>query len=564
MNKIVIYELRFEECVKMNKIYLLLRKNFKDKLLRKALAFVMLLFFNFNIFSEIVPDPASIGTKVTKTASGIDQIDIAAPNKNGTSYNSLKELQVSEQGLILNNNKHVAVNTQTAGLVARNRNLDNGVAANLIITEVTGKNRTNINGIVEVAGQRADLVMANRNGIYVNGGGFLNTDRVTLTTGSLQMKDGNLVAIDVSQGHIGIGEKGVDALSLTDLELLGKTIDIAGVIKASKETRVLVSAGGQTYEYRTKEVKSKGETYRGIAVDGKAAGSMYAGKIDIISNDKGAGVNTKGDLVSVDDITLTANGDITTNKVNAGKQVTYKSTKKVRMKGETTAGKKVQVKAKETEIDAKVVTGYLEKALGEKAIEIESEKTSITSKIEANGRVEIKSKETRNTGEILATEKIEVTGNKLNNNSGEIRSNSKIDINVKDTSNVKGYILSDGLTKEDVKKEEENKEQQNNENIKNKEIGINITGTLDNTQGVIRGREISIGGNIKGNSKGKIDSIGALTLNGKVIDNRNGIIKGNIKKLNADRLINDNGQLLSNEKIEGIIKETSNIRGEIS
>ena len=43
---------------------------------------------------------------------------------------------------------------------------------------------------------------------------------------------------------------------------------------------------------------------------------------------KGAGVNTKGDLVSVDDITLTANGDITTNKVNAGKQVTYKKYKR--------------------------------------------------------------------------------------------------------------------------------------------------------------------------------------------------------------------------------------------
>ncbi|WP_158612586.1 hypothetical protein, partial [Leptotrichia sp. OH3620_COT-345] len=56
----------------------------------------------------------------------------------------------------------------------------------------------------------------------------------------------------------------------------------------------------------------------------------------------------------------------------------------------------------------------------------------------------------------------------------------------------------------------------------------------------------------------------ALTLTGKIIDNKNGIIKGNIKKINADKLINDEGQLLSNEKIEGIIKETSNIRGEIS
>ena len=392
--------------MKKNRAFEGLSEYFKDRILQKTIAFVMLLFFNFNIFADIVPDPASIGTKVTKTASGVDQIDIAAPNKNGTSYNSLKELQVSEQGLILNNNKNVVINTQIAGLVVRNRNLDNGIEANLIITEGTGKNKTNINGIVEVAGKRADLVMANRNGIFVNGGGFLNSDRVTLTTGSLQMKDGDLVAIDVSQGHIGIGEKGIDALSLTDLELLGKTIDIAGVIKASKETRVMVSAGGQTYQYKTKEVKSKGETYSGIAVDGKAAGSMYAGKIDIISNDKGAGVNTKGDLVSVDDVVLTANGDITTNKVNAGKKVVYKTPKKVRIKGETTSGKKVQIKAKETEINAKVITGYLEEALGEKAFEIESDKTKITSKIEVQGKVDIKSKETENKGEVFATEKI--------------------------------------------------------------------------------------------------------------------------------------------------------------
>ncbi|WP_158612574.1 hypothetical protein, partial [Leptotrichia sp. OH3620_COT-345] len=98
---------------------------------------------------------------------------------------------------------------------------------------------------------------------------------------NLDIREGDLVGIDVSQGHIGIGERGVDALSLSDLELLSKTIDIAGIIKASKETRVLISTGGQRYEYRTKEVKSKGETYKGIAVDGKAAGSMYAGKIDI-------------------------------------------------------------------------------------------------------------------------------------------------------------------------------------------------------------------------------------------------------------------------------------------
>ena len=426
---------------------------------------------------------------------------------------------------------------------------------------MTGKNRTNINGTVEVAGKKADLVMANRNGVYVNGGNFLNTDRVTLTTGSLEMKNGDLVAINVSQGQIGIGEKGLNALNLTELELLGKTIDVSGVIKASKETRLLVSAGGQTYEYKTKEVKSKGETYKGIAIDGKSVGSMYAGKIDIISNDKGAGVNTKGDLVSVDDIVITANGDITTAQVDSGKDLKYKTTQKVKMNGKTTVAKKVKVKARETEINAKVVTGYLEKALGKKSLDIESEKTNITAKIEAQGKIKINSNQIQNSGEIFATEKINIAGNKLNNNNGEIRSNQKIEINAKETSNIKGYILSDGLTKEDVKKEE-NKNQKDVEDDKNKEKGISITGELDNTEGVIRGREISLG-NVTGNNKGKIDSLGALSFNGKIIVNKGGLITGNIQELNTDKLENDGGKLLSTGKISGRVKEISNKNGEI-
>ena len=544
-----------------DKKVLFVKGYFRNKLLRKTITFIMLLLFSFNIFAEVVPDPASIGTRATKTASGIDQLDIAAPNKNGTSYNSLKELQVSEQGLILNNNKDIVANTKIAGYVARNRNLDNSIAANLIITEVTGKNRTNINGTVEVAGKRADLVMANRNGVYVNGGNFLNTDRVTLTTGSLEMKNGDLVAINVSQGQIGIGEKGLNALNLTELELLGKTIDVSGVIKASKETRLLVSAGGQTYKYKTKEVKSKGETYKGIAIDGKSVGSMYAGKIDIISNDKGAGVNTKGDLVSVDDIVITANGDITTAQVDSGKDLKYKTTQKVKMNGKTTVAKKVKVKARETEINAKVVTGYLEKALGKKSLDIESEKTNITAKIEAQGKIKINANQIQNSGEIFATEKINIAGNKLNNNNGEIRSNQKIEINAKETSNVKGYILSDGLTKEDVKKEE-NKNTENIAEVKNKEKGINITGDLDNTEGVIRGREVNLG-NVTGNNKGKIDSLGALSFNGKIIVNKGGLITGNIQELNADKLENDGGKLLSTGKIRGRVKEISNKNGEI-
>ena len=535
---------------------------FRYRLGQKTVAFILLLFFNFNIFSEIVPDPASIGTKVTRTASGVDQIDIARPNVNGTSYNSLRELQVGERGLILNNNKNVVVQTEIAGLVARNRNLDNGTEANLIITEITGKNRTGINGYVEVAGKRADIVIANRNGIHVNGGGFLNSDRVTLTTGRLNMENGDLKSIDVTEGKVSIGEKGVDVLSLSDFELIGKTVDISGIIKGSKDTRVLISTGGQTYEYKTKKVTGKGETYEGIAVDGKAAGSMYAGKIDIISNDKGAGVNTKGDLVSIDDVTITANGDITTNKVHSEKRVVYNTTKKVKIRKQTTAGKQVAVRAKKTEIDvdAKVITGYLEKALGEASFKAEGEEVNNKGEIQAEGRINIKSRLTENSGEMYSTVKTEIEGEKLDNSRGTLKSDGKIDINTSETVNREGYILSDGLTKEEVQKEEASAA----ENMgAPKEHGVNISGKLDNTRGVIRGRDITVGGDLVANEKGQIRTSGNVNLNGKSINNARGEITGNIGKLNAERLINDDGKLTSSKRLEGIIKETSNRNGEI-
>ena len=69
-----------------------LRKYFSENLARKLAAFVLLLSFSANIFAEAVPDPVSIGNaRATRTASGIEQLDIATPNAKGLSYNSLME-----------------------------------------------------------------------------------------------------------------------------------------------------------------------------------------------------------------------------------------------------------------------------------------------------------------------------------------------------------------------------------------------------------------------------------------------------------------------------------------
>ncbi|MGF6907572.1 filamentous hemagglutinin N-terminal domain-containing protein [Fusobacterium sp. PH5-44] len=358
------------------------------KIPQKIVAALLLFLFNFQLVAAngIVPDPISIGTRARQTASGVPQVDIAHPNEKGVSYNTYEEFQVDEKGLVLNNNIYIVVDTEIAGLVARNRNLDGGVEAGLIINDVTGKNKTNINGYIEVAGKKADVVIANRNGIAVNGGGFINVGRATLTTGALHMKDGELDSIDVERGHIAIGSKGLDATRVNFLDMIGKTINVDGIIKGGENTQLLISAGGQVYKYKAKTVTSKNQTYQGVAIDGKAVGSMYAGKIDIISNDKGAGVNLKGDLVSLDDVNITSGGKIVTSgKVQAKKRVRYKAKQQVIVKNEVFAGEKGVFSGDTVTLDATLVTGYLNEARGITALEVTGKKIENSGDIQAFG-----------------------------------------------------------------------------------------------------------------------------------------------------------------------------------
>ena len=61
----------------------------------------------------------------------------------------------------------------------------------------------------------------------------------------------------------------------------------------------------------------------------------------------------------------------------------------------------------------------------------------------------------------MQQQKINITVQQFDNSNGEIRSNKKIELDVTDTVNRKGYILSDGLTKEEAKQEEESKKEDN-------------------------------------------------------------------------------------------------------
>ncbi|RKV74357.1 MAG: filamentous hemagglutinin N-terminal domain-containing protein, partial [Neisseria sp.] len=116
---------------------------------------------------------------ILKTNTGAPLVNIQTPNARGLSHNRYTQFDVDTKGAVLNNDRN------------GNPFLAKG-SAQLILNEVRGA-ASKLNGIITVGGQKADVIIANPNGITVNGGGFKNVGRGTLTTGTPQIgKDGAL------------------------------------------------------------------------------------------------------------------------------------------------------------------------------------------------------------------------------------------------------------------------------------------------------------------------------------------------------------------------------------
>ncbi|MCT8343631.1 filamentous hemagglutinin N-terminal domain-containing protein [Photorhabdus kleinii] len=159
-------------------------------------------------------------------------VNIATPNGAGISRNTYKEFNVATQGAVLNNATQ-AVKSQLAGQLNVNPNL-NGKSAELIINEVTGSGRSNLQGKLEIVGHKANVMIANPNGITCDGCGFINTGSATLTTGKPQFdKQGALEALEVKKGQITIGSKGLDGKSTDYIDIISRATELNGKIQAN-------------------------------------------------------------------------------------------------------------------------------------------------------------------------------------------------------------------------------------------------------------------------------------------------------------------------------------------
>ncbi|WP_192551887.1 filamentous hemagglutinin N-terminal domain-containing protein [Pseudomonas sp. IzPS59] len=270
---------------------------------------------------------ANPGTTLDRAGNGVQIINIATPNGSGLSHNQFHEYNVSAQGVILNNGSSQASSTQLGGYIIDNPHLKNSGSAQAILNEVIGGSPSQLRGYTEVAGQSARVIVANPYGISCNGCGFINTPRVTLTTGKPVLDgSGRLDRFQVDQGTVAIEGAGLNATNVDRFEIITRSAKINAEIQAKNLAIIAgrndVNADNLNATARADDGSAKPQ----LAIDSSALGGMYAGAIKLVGTEAGVGVKLDGKLIaSGGDIQLDANGQLSMVDTSATGAVNVKA-----------------------------------------------------------------------------------------------------------------------------------------------------------------------------------------------------------------------------------------------
>ncbi|EES6262400.1 contact-dependent inhibition toxin CdiA [Escherichia coli] len=281
------------------------------------------------------------GAGMDKAANGVPVVNIATPNGAGISHNRFTDYNVGKEGLILNNATGKLNPTQLGGLIQNNPNLKAGGEAKGIINEVTGGNRSLLQGYTEVAGKAANVMVANPYGITCDGCGFINTPRATLTTGRPVMNaDGSLQALEVTEGSITINGAGLDGTRSDAVSIIARATEVNAALHA-KDLTVTAGANRVTADGRVSALKGEGDVPK-VAVDTGALGGMYARRIHLTSTESGVGVNLGNLYAREGDIILSSFGKLVLKNSLAGGNTTVTGTD-VSLSGDNKAGGNLSV-----------------------------------------------------------------------------------------------------------------------------------------------------------------------------------------------------------------------------
>ncbi|MDO8769378.1 MAG: hemagglutinin repeat-containing protein [Burkholderiaceae bacterium] len=273
-----------------------------------ACAFAAIALFS-SAQAQIVADPSAPGSQrptVLAAPNGVPLVNITTPSAAGVSLNKVIQFDVHGNGAILNNSR-TNVQTQLGGWVQANPWLAAG-SASKIVNQVNSSNPSYLNGYVEVAGQRAEVIIANPSGIRVNGGGFINADRVTLTTGTPVINGGSLESYRVSGGTVAIEGLGLDTRTASYTDIIARAVEVNAGLWANYLKVTTGSNDVNAANTSATPITGTG-AQPNFMLDVAAIGGMYAGHIFIVGTEAGLGTRNAGAIgASAGEAVLLSNG----------------------------------------------------------------------------------------------------------------------------------------------------------------------------------------------------------------------------------------------------------------
>ncbi len=256
--------------------------------------------------AQVVPDGGT-ATTVTVDGDGRIAVGIAPAGAGDISRNTFTDFSVSAAGVDLDNRL---------------------IGARTILSEVTSANRSVIGGPLEVLGPRAHFILANPNGITVDGGRFINTGGVTLNAGParLEVSGGqtNVVTTTAPDADILIGPEGLSG-AMTSLQLAAGRLRIDGAVlneNTSPFADIALVAGNAELTHDSSVIP--GTTTSAFAtrtdlpgadsavlVDVTPRGSLTASRVSVAVSAEGAGVSFAGTgFASIGEFAIDSQGQV--------------------------------------------------------------------------------------------------------------------------------------------------------------------------------------------------------------------------------------------------------------
>ncbi|WP_422085359.1 hemagglutinin repeat-containing protein [Variovorax sp.] len=473
--------------------------------------------------AQIVGAPSVAGhlrPTVLLAPNGVPLVNIQTPSAAGVSRNVYNQFDVMRNGAILNNSR-VNVQTQLGGFVQGNPWLARG-PARVILNEINGGNPTQLRGYVEVGGQRAEVIIANPAGISVDGGGFINASRATLTTGVPQLNAlGGLDSFLVRDGTVSIEGAGFDAGKTDYAAILSRAVQVNAGIWAN-ELQVVAGANQIGADHGSVTPIAGNGPAPAFALDVAALGGMYARKITLIGTEAGLGVRNAGNVgAGAGGLVVTTQGRLENTGTLEGARVQLASGADIDNRGGTIR----QTSMAGLTIDSPVLSNTnggvisaepFAPAAGESGASsaLAGAPGAITAagtirndggRIYAGGPITLKTPQIDNTGGTLSVATMAVTGARFSNAGGTLDVSRSFSANVGQFDNTGGKLNAGSLQ------------------ISTSGDLINVDGTLTSAGDA----SLAVGGRAD-NTRGIITAVGRLTADvAKAVDNSAGTLVAN-------------------------------------